>query len=73
MTVSDDGCGFSLVPAGSGSGLLNMRDRADAVGGSLRVDSRPGHGTVIGVRVPFAPAAPVSLVGPVSPVSRGGA
>ncbi|HEU4424137.1 MAG TPA: sensor histidine kinase, partial [Pilimelia sp.] len=54
LTVSDDGSGFSSA-AGSGRGLLNMRDRAEAAGGSLHVDSRPGHGTVISVRVPFTP------------------
>jgi signal transduction histidine kinase len=58
MTVSDDGRGFSLVAAGPGRGLLNMRDRAEAVGGSLRVDSQPGRGTVIGVRLPLATVPP---------------
>jgi signal transduction histidine kinase len=57
LVVSDDGDGFPVASVGSGSGLVNMRDRAEAVGGSLRIDSRRGRGTVITVRVPFAPVA----------------
>ena len=44
LVVTDDGDGFD--PAGSragGSGLANMRDRLDAVGGTVTVTSRAGH------------------------------
>ena len=57
LTVSDDGTGFSPAPVGPGSGLGNIRDRAESLGGSLRVQSQPGHGTVIAVRVPSAAVA----------------
>jgi signal transduction histidine kinase len=47
--VSDDGCGFSVDEAGAdeaqGNGLRNMRRRAAALGGELRIESRPGAGT----------------------------
>jgi signal transduction histidine kinase len=52
--VCDDGTGF--VPnesLGAGSGLLSMRERVALLGGTLRVSSRVGHGTVVEFRVPF--------------------
>ncbi|KAB7834275.1 hypothetical protein FRZ00_30190 [Streptomyces mobaraensis] len=55
-TVEDDGRGFTdLDPAASGrhGGLLGMRERAALLGGSLTVDSRPGHGTRVRLRVPL--------------------
>jgi signal transduction histidine kinase len=49
--VVDDGRGFDLATAG-GSGLMNMRDRVEAVGGALVVSSTPGTGTTIRGRIP---------------------
>jgi len=54
--VSDDGKGFdpSVVPESpSGSfGLVGIRERAAYMGGTVDVDSRPGHGTRIRVEIP---------------------
>jgi signal transduction histidine kinase len=36
-----------------GSGLIGLRDRAEALGGSLEVSSPPGKGTLIGVQLPL--------------------
>jgi signal transduction histidine kinase len=36
-----------------GSGLIGLRDRAEAMGGSLEVSSPPGQGTLIGVQLPL--------------------
>jgi signal transduction histidine kinase len=47
FTVSDDGYGFNLERVGSGSGLANIRDRIDAVGGRVRISSAPGRGTTV--------------------------
>ncbi len=56
MRVSDDGIGFD--PTGRpGTGLASMRDRADAVGGHLRVDRRPGGGTLVCAEIPLAVGA----------------
>jgi signal transduction histidine kinase len=52
FTVEDDGRGFDLTTTPSGSGLENMRDRVEALGGSLLVDSAPGQGTTIVGRIP---------------------
>ena len=51
FAVQDDGEGFEPADA-RGSGLTNMRDRLDAIGGSLEVRSRPGAGTVISGSIP---------------------
>lgn len=51
LTISDDGRGGAIVP---GNGLGGMRERIEALGGRLRVDSASGHGTRIDVRVPMA-------------------
>jgi PAS domain S-box-containing protein len=54
VEVSDDGRG-GADPAG-GSGLVGLRDRVDALGGSLTVHSPPGEGTVVRAVLPLAPA-----------------
>ena len=53
LEVSDDGVGFDYESATSGHGLGNMRERAFAVGGTLRVESRPGHGARVRLELPL--------------------
>jgi ligand-binding sensor domain-containing protein len=58
LVVSDDGCGISPgveTSHGSGFGMHTMRRRAQEIGGSLDLDSRPGQGT--SVRLTFNPRA----------------
>jgi signal transduction histidine kinase len=50
--VSDDGPGFSPSDGDPGHGLVNMRDRVEAVGGKLDIRSAPGEGTRVIGRVP---------------------
>ena len=45
--VEDDGKGFDPGTVTQGSGLQNMRDRLEALGGSLDVRSAPGRGTTV--------------------------
>jgi signal transduction histidine kinase len=52
FTVTDDGVGFDPASTPSGSGLLNMRDRLEALGGALAITSLPGEGTTVAGRVP---------------------
>lgn len=54
LEIVDDGEGFDPEQAaGSGHfGLANMRDRVAALGGGLDIESRPGEGTRIIVRLP---------------------
>ena len=56
LRVEDDGEGFDPGAQGSGHfGLANLRDRATALKGSLSIESEPGRGTRIIVRLPLAP------------------
>jgi signal transduction histidine kinase len=50
--IRDDGGGFDAAATPRGSGLQGMADRLAAVGGSVEIDSSPGHGTVVTGRVP---------------------
>jgi signal transduction histidine kinase len=55
LTIKDNGTGFDQAPAGTvgtGAGLLNMRDRLDAVGGTVTVGSQSGRGTTVTAVVP---------------------
>ena len=55
LTVHDDGTGFDLAGRHNGSSLghASMRQRVSLLGGSLDIDSSPGHGTVIRAWVPL--------------------
>jgi signal transduction histidine kinase len=54
LTVTDDGTGFNRThtPAASGMGLANMRDRLDAVGGTVEVVSSERTGTTVTAVIP---------------------
>jgi signal transduction histidine kinase len=47
LGIVDDGEGFDEEQPRRGFGLVTMKDRADALGGKLRVDSRRGVGTKV--------------------------
>jgi signal transduction histidine kinase len=53
FSVSDDGGGFDPALVVRGTGLQSMTDRIDAIGGSLKVESAPGRGTVVRGHVPI--------------------
>ncbi len=55
LDIRDDGVGFDPAGAFPGHlGLRSMRERAARLGGTLTIDSAPGHGTHIQVRMPVA-------------------
>ena len=54
LLVRDNGRGFPFADESKGLGLSGMRERALLVGGTLEVDSRPGKGTTVTLRVPMA-------------------
>jgi two-component system NarL family sensor kinase len=59
LSIRDDGQGFDQRARREGRhGLAGMRERAKLVGGRLRIESRPGHGTRIAVTVPRAAEKP---------------
>lgn len=61
LTVEDDGIGFEPPPLRGPQatereehiGLRGMRDRVDLIGGTFELDSQPGQGTRIEVKVPI--------------------
>jgi signal transduction histidine kinase len=56
-TIVDDGVGFDVAAAwGKGLGLISMRERLEAIGGTLQIHSRPGEGTRLEIEVPVAMA-----------------
>jgi signal transduction histidine kinase len=61
LEIRDDGVGFAVGPGsnratGDGLGLMGMRERAEHLNGSLAIESAPGKGTTIRVRVPLRQA-----------------
>jgi two-component system sensor histidine kinase UhpB len=54
IEVLDDGEGFDPALASEGIGIIGMRERVFAVGGSIRVESRPGEGTLVAIQLPLA-------------------
>ena len=51
--VEDDGKGFDPAAVVRSSGLQNMRDRLEALGGSITIQSALGKGTVVEGRLPL--------------------
>jgi signal transduction histidine kinase len=55
LTISDDGVGFNIDGTPNrGLGLISMRERVEAVGGTLSVFSKPGSGTRVIASAPIA-------------------
>jgi two-component system, NarL family, sensor histidine kinase LiaS len=52
LAVRDTGSGFDPAAPRSGSGLAHIRDRAAELGGTVAIDSAPGRGAALTVRVP---------------------
>lgn len=65
VSIEDNGRGFSPSPDYNGSGrfgVIGMRERARIIGAELSIQSSPGHGTAIRLRVPegYLPQASLS-------------
>jgi signal transduction histidine kinase len=62
MDIYDDGTGFDSAalpprPDGSGYGLTSLRERVAALDGQLDIESAPGEGTVVAIRLPLGHAS----------------
>lgn len=63
LSVEDDGRGFDVAEtmkraaSGKAIGLLGMQERVDMLDGEIEIDSTPGEGTRIHVRLPISEAA----------------
>jgi signal transduction histidine kinase len=63
LEISDHGPGFkfgSLLEHNERLGLVGMRERAESLGGTLRILSTPGQGTQVSVTLPLRGSSPVS-------------
>jgi two-component system sensor histidine kinase UhpB len=54
IEVQDDGEGFDTTGASEGIGIIGMRERVAALGGSMHVHSTPGEGTLVSIVLPLA-------------------
>jgi signal transduction histidine kinase len=62
LDVQDDGVGFALHGARSnGAGLRTMRERAEALGGTLTMETSPGEGTTVAFELPVRESAPLTV------------
>jgi two-component system CheB/CheR fusion protein len=54
VAIEDNGVGFDPVSSPKGRiGLLGMKERVELIGGTLEIESSPGAGTTIAVRIPI--------------------
>lgn len=63
IRVADDGRGLPRRIV-RGTGLDSMRARAAELGGSVRIERRPGGGTVVDARIPLASPGPDAALAP---------
>jgi signal transduction histidine kinase len=61
LSISDDGIGGA--DPSRGSGLIGLKDRAEALGGTISVLSPPGHGTALHIQLPAHPITAPRLPG----------
>jgi two-component system sensor histidine kinase UhpB len=60
IEIGDDGAGFDLASAAAGIGIIGMRERVVALGGTIRFSSERGEGTLVAIALPLHPASAVS-------------
>lgn len=53
VRIVDDGGGFVRGRRVKGAGLTNIRDRVASAGGSVRISSTPGRGTIVAMSLPW--------------------
>jgi signal transduction histidine kinase len=57
LEIIDDGVGFETGSDFPGHiGLVSMRERASSIGGTFTIESTPGSGATVRLRLPLAPA-----------------
>ncbi|MCU0768403.1 MAG: ATP-binding protein [Burkholderiaceae bacterium] len=56
IRVTDNGRGLAATTTGAGRGMLNMKSRAARIAAFLKVESVPGAGTMILLRLPLDPS-----------------
>jgi signal transduction histidine kinase len=56
ISIQDNGCGFNLGKTPTGNGLKNIKSRLESIGGSSSIESEPGRGTTVYLRLIIKPA-----------------
>lgn len=64
LRIIDDGKGFSVDVKNGGIGLKNIKSRTELLGGTFFLESEPGNGCTMEIRIPFAnkPSKPIRLL-----------
>ncbi|GIK27144.1 MAG: GAF domain-containing sensor histidine kinase [Chloroflexi bacterium] len=71
LTISDNGIGFNPATVQRGRGLDNMTSRVGRLGGTLTIDSSPGHGATLRADIPHT-SPPTSAHTPPAGETNGG-
>jgi signal transduction histidine kinase len=58
LTIRDDGQGFDMADTRRGVGTTSMRERAEGVGGTFELSSRPRSGTTVRASLSYETATP---------------
>jgi signal transduction histidine kinase len=53
ITASDNGIGFDVLSAEKGSGLINMKSRAELINATFNLISQPNEGVTLTIEYPF--------------------
>jgi two-component system, NarL family, sensor kinase len=55
LTIADQGCGFYYSPTSDlpSVGIQSMRERAESIGGSFQLQTKPGQGTKVNVTIKY--------------------
>ena len=63
--IGDNGHGFDVAEARSNRqrGLTNLNSRAEAIGGTMSLNSEPGAGTRLELRIPISSPSPSEAPG----------
>ncbi len=71
VSVQDFGCGFQTSGLASGNGLANMKRRMEELGGTCVVESQPGSGTSVHLRLKLKTAEPTPAKKASEPAANG--
>jgi len=61
VSIQDNGCGFATSEQRGGNGLTNMKRRLAGLGGTCEIDSRPGSGTTVRMRLSVPANSPMEI------------
>ena len=51
LLIKDNGKGFNIENSNKGLGLMSMKERADILGGTVEIESKPGKGTCLKIKI----------------------